>query len=284
MSLKIALCAFVFCGLSQYVDGQSKNPTNDLPGYHLVWSDEFNKDGHPDTANWSFETGFKRNHELQWYQQDNAFCKGGLCIIEAKRVHLPNPNYVAGSTDWRTNREFIDYTSTSMNTHKKHNWQYGRFIMRARIDIDAGLWPAFWTLGEHKPWPSSGEVDIMEYYRGKLLANVIFGTNRQYKAVYNSSAKPVVDFGAEWSKAFHVWEMDWDETGIRLYVDGLLLKDAKMQDIINQDGSNFNPFMQEHYILLDLALGGDNGGDPTPTQFPRTFAIDYVRVYQKNHP
>ncbi|SDP82385.1 Glycosyl hydrolases family 16 [Mucilaginibacter sp. OK268] len=249
--------------------------------YKLVWADEFNQEGAPDTTNWKFEHGFVRNHELQWYQPQNAVCHKGLLVIEAKKEHLPNAAYVAGSSDWKASREFIEYTSSSMNTRGQHSWQYGRFVMRARIDVEAGLWPAFWTLGISKPWPSNGEIDIMEYYRDKLLANIACGTAEPFKAKWYSNTKPLTSFDKNWSRKFHIWRMDWDENAISLFVDDQLLNRVELKDLVNRDGSNFNPFMQPHYILLNLALGGDNGGDPSQTKFPRSFEVDYVRVYQK---
>src|ERR1700710_1784435 len=93
---------------------QLKSETED--GYKLVWADEFNNKGAPDTTNWKYEHGFTRNHELQWSQPQNAVCHNGILTIEVKKVHLPNPNYAAGSTNWKTNREFIAYTSSSLNT------------------------------------------------------------------------------------------------------------------------------------------------------------------------
>src|SRR5437660_7617776 len=62
-------------------------------GWELVWADEFDKDGRPDPRNWNCDTGFIRNRELQWYQPDNARCKNGLLIIEARRERKRNPNY-----------------------------------------------------------------------------------------------------------------------------------------------------------------------------------------------
>lgn len=41
--------------------------------WQLVWSDEFNADGLPDTAVWSYDNGFARNGEAQWYQEGNAY-------------------------------------------------------------------------------------------------------------------------------------------------------------------------------------------------------------------
>jgi beta-glucanase (GH16 family) len=252
-----------------------------LGRYKLVWADEFNNEGAPDSTNWKYEHGFTRNNELQWYQPQNAICHNGTLTIEVKKEHRANPNYVAGSNNWKTNREFIEYTSSSLNTRGQHNWQYGRFVMRARIDVDAGLWPAFWMLGVSHPWPSNGEIDIMEYYHNKLLANIACGTVTPSKAKWYSNTKPVDSLGANWSKKFHIWRMDWDENAVSLYCDDALLNRVPLDKLVNQDGSNFNPFKQPEYMLLNLALGGDNGGDPSATKFPRKYEIDYVRVYQK---
>ena len=75
--------------------------------------------------------------------------------------------------------------------------------------------------------------------------------------------------------------MDWDEKAIRLYVDDLLLNETLLANTVNQNGTNFNPMMQPHYVLLNLALGGDNGGPLAGTTFPNRYEIDYVRVYQR---
>jgi beta-glucanase (GH16 family) len=141
----------------------------DSNGYQLVWADEFNKDGPPDTAAWGFEKGFVRNEEWQWYQQENAWCEGGFLIIEGRKETKPNPAYKPGSS-WRTAQQNIEYTSSSINTRGRQSCTYGRFVMHGRIDISAGLWPARWTLGVLGEWPSNGKINIMEYYSGKLLA------------------------------------------------------------------------------------------------------------------
>ncbi len=136
-------------------------------GYTLVWADEFNKDGAPDTSNWNYEKGFVRNEELQWYQHENASCKKGLLVIEGRKESKPKPVYEAGKVGWK-NRKNIEYTASSINTSGKHSWQYGRFKMEARIDISAGVWPGWWTLGVDGRWPANGEIDIMEYYSKKI--------------------------------------------------------------------------------------------------------------------
>jgi beta-glucanase (GH16 family) len=252
--------------------------------WKLVWADEFNVDGRPNPAKWTYERGFVRNEELQWYQPENARCEGGLLIIEGKREQKPNPGYKPGSTQWRETRPTIDYTAASLITRGLHSFQYGRFEMRGRIDTRPGLWPAFWTLGVQGEWPANGEIDIMEYYRGMLLANAAWGSGVRYKAVWDDLKKPITEFNdPQWSQNFHVWRMDWDEQWIRLYVDDELLNEVELEGTYNQDAEKKNPFRQPHYLLLNLAIGGMNGGDPAETTFPSRFEVDYVRVYQRSH-
>jgi beta-glucanase (GH16 family) len=263
---------------------QADSSTNSNPtaGFKLVWSDEFNKDGQPDPNNWTYERGFVRNQELQWYQPDNARCQNGLLIIEGRRQRKQNPRYSADSRDWRRSREYAEYTSSSLTTRRLHSWMFGRFEMRGRIDTRPGLWPAFWTLGVEGPWPGNGEIDIMEYYRGILLANAAWAAERRWAARWDDSKKPITEFNdPNWSEKFHIWRMDWDADSIKLYVDDILLNQVNLKETINKNGDGKNPFHQPHYIILNLAIGGTSGGDPSDTKFPAKLEVDYVRIYQK---
>ncbi|WEK33580.1 MAG: glycoside hydrolase family 16 protein [Candidatus Pseudobacter hemicellulosilyticus] len=250
-------------------------------GYQLVWADEFNNNGQPDPANWDYERGFVRNDELQWYQPENVACKDGLLVIEAREEKKPNPVYEAGSRDWRKKRPEINYTSSCILTRGKQSWQYGRFEMRGRIGISKGMWPAWWSLGVDKGWPANGEIDMMEYYRGKLLANIACKAGNGNAHWYSKTFSTDSLGGEAWASRFHVWRMDWTEEYIALYIDGQLLNKTPLDQLVNRDGSGFNPFKQKHYLLLNLAMGGMNGGDHTGTVFPQRFEVDYVRVYQK---
>jgi beta-glucanase (GH16 family) len=249
-------------------------------GYELVWADEFNTTGKPDSANWTYEYGFVRNEELQWYQPENAQCENGLLTIEVRKEEKPNPKYTEGNKDWR-NRQMITHTSSCILTRGKKSWQYGRFEMRGRIDISKGMWPAWWTLGIDKRWPGNGEIDIMEYYRGKLLANIACLGNNRKAEWYSNTFKTDSLGGTGWASQFHVWRMDWTKEFIALYMDDQLLNKVAVDSLVNKDGTGFNPFRQPHYMLLNFAIGGQNGGDPSTTSFPRKFEVDYVRVYQE---
>lgn len=255
-----------------------------INGMTLVFNEEFNNTGKPNSANWSYEGGFVRNNELQWYQSDNANCSGGRLLIEGRRANFPNPKYVAGSTDWRTNRQTVNYTSSCIHSRGKKSWLFGRFEIRARIDTSKGAWPAIWTLGNTKDWPSCGEIDIMEFYRinnvQTLLANVAWGTATAWQAKWDSYTRPlsqILAVDAHWPEKYHVWRMDWTNESIKLYVDNEPYNMTSLSQTINADGSN--PFLQPQYFMLNLALGS-GGGDPSTSLFPLEFEVDYVRVYQ----
>lgn len=276
----LLLCFFLFISCEK--DIQDKSISN--KEYKLVWADEFEKDGHPNPTNWNYERGFVRNKEYQWYQPQNAYCENGFLIIEGKRERIKNPNYDPKQDNWRTSRKFADYTSASVTTQGLQSWKFGRFKMRAKINTDAGLWPAFWTLGIKGPWPHNGEIDIMEYYNNAILANFAWGGQKKYHPIWDTkkiSLDSLLENDPEWVEKFHTWRMDWNEKWIKIFMDNKLLNSVDLSKTINKDSAAKNPFLQPHYLILNLAIGGTNGGDPSQTGFSVKYIIDYVRVYQK---
>jgi len=246
--------------------------------WKLVWSDEFNQNGPPDPANWVYERGFMRNQELQWYQPENAYCTNGLLILEARPEHMRNPDYVPGDTRWKKSREWIDYTSASLTTRHLHEFKYGKFELRARINTQTGSWPSFWMQGSRTNigWPARGEVDIMEYYAGQIRANLAYQSDGSAK--WSLVAKPIAGLGGDaWSNAFHIWTMEWNPTNIDLLLDGQLMNHL---DVTTADGADRgNPFHFPSFFILSQAVGS-NAGSPTNTPFPIRLEVDWVRVYQ----
>ncbi|TAM84164.1 MAG: glycoside hydrolase family 16 protein [Acidobacteria bacterium] len=257
-------------------------PTEGPPeGYRLVWQDEFNSNGRPNPANWTYEHGFVRNEEFQWYQPENAFCAAGKLIIESRRETKPNPLYREGSSDWHTSRRTAEYTSASLTTRGLHSWQYGYFVMRGRIDIRLGIWPAWWTLGISKPWPACGEIDIMEFYAGHINANVAW-ESADGSPHWVTTFKPIAGFQDPfWPHKFHLWAMEWTPDLIHLFLDGALLTSVDLSQTLDAQHDGFNPFHQPAYMILNQAIGGQSGGNPEHTHFPSRFEVDYVRVYQQ---
>lgn len=278
---------FQSCGRQNFLERPDSHAPKALEGMKLVWHDEFNTEGGPDSKVWKHENGFVRNYELQWYQPENAHCKNGVLLIEGKRTDLPNPNYVLDSKDWKKNRPKITFTSSSINTRGNKEWLFGTFIIRAKIDTTLGAWPAIWTLGVKEPWPSNGEIDIMEFYRTKtgspiVLGNVAWGTDKLNVAKWDDARIPLSNFtkkNKNWAHQFHIWRMDWDKNSIKIYLDDELVNETALSETLNPDGKN--PFMQPHYFLLNLAIGGDNGGQPREITESMKYEVDYLRVYQK---
>ena len=275
----------------------------DLPpppeaGWSEVWSDTFETDGAPDPANWVYETGFVRNREAQLYRPENVVCRDGLLVIEARRERVANPAFDAAApeSDWKRVREFAEYTSGSIKTMGRHAWRYGRFEMRGRIDIRPGLWPAFWTVGAGtpespaRPWPRNGEIDIMEFFRGLLLANAAWASETPGRAAWDDVKIPIGEFATRsgfesaeaWAGAFHLWRMDWDAESIRLFCDGHLLNEIDLSKTVNRSEDGANPLREPHHLILNLAIGGTSGGDPSGTEFPARFEVDWVRVLSRD--
>lgn len=288
--LILSLLGLLFAG-SAFAQTPSKEANKYRnEGYRLVWSDEFSVDGRPDPRKWSYEKGFERNHEAQYYQRENVECRDGLLVFEGRREKRISFEYNPNGRSWDQKPLYAEYTSASINTRNKFSFLYGRMEVRAKIPTSKGAWPAIWLLGVRNSWPHNGEIDVMEYYHIKgephILANAAWGGKAQWQAIWDDEKIHYSHFtqkDAAWGEKFHIWRMDWDEEAIRIYLDGELLNEIPLSETINQGtrAKGFNPFTQEQYILLNLAMGGDNGGPIDDKALPMHYEVDYVRVYQR---
>jgi beta-glucanase (GH16 family) len=250
--------------------------------WELVWCDEFNKSGPPDPERWSYESGFVRNEELQYYTaKENARVENGRLIIEARKERFPNARHLPGSPDWRRSREFAEYTSASLTTQGKAQWKYGRIEVRARVPQGRGVWPAIWMLGTNKPavgWPRCGEIDIMEYvgFQPHLIhANV---HTAKYNHVLRTGKGKQITVKAPFQD-FHTYAINWHADRIEFFVNEENFFTYKKEPDATED---VWPFDRPFYLILNLAIGGGWGGKEgiDDTIFPQRFEIDYVRVYK----
>ena len=155
--------------------------------WKLVWSDEFDKPGLPDPGKWSYEIGFIRNHEAQYYTRErpeNARVENGMLVIEARKEPFKNPDFkppADGQTRPRRGQEIAEYTSASLTTRGKAAWREGRVEVRAKLPKGRGTWPAIWMLGTNinqTGWPGCGEIEYhgMRRFRpGVIQAHVHTG-------------------------------------------------------------------------------------------------------------
>ncbi len=115
----------------------------------------------------------------------------------------------------------------------------------------------------------------MEFYQGKCLFNVMDGNQKWTTKTQSISSLG----GARWSEAFHVWTLVWDSLSIDLSLDG---ERINQYVVANADGTGpdgSNPFRRPGYFLVNQALGGTNGGDPSKTSFPVDFRVDWIRMH-----
>jgi beta-glucanase (GH16 family) len=248
--------------------------------WKLVWSDEFNKPGAPDPAKWTFEEGYIRNREAQYYRPENARVENGSLVIDVRKEQFPNPKYQQGSEDWRR-VQFAEYTSASLTTEGKASWTYGRFEIRAKFPRGRGIWPAIWTLGTNRRtagWPTCGEIDIAEYFAhtaDELTANVHM---KKYNHAIGTGKGAKTTLRAPWED-FHVYALEWTPEKMEFFVDG-----RKYFEFANEhSGPEAWPFDQPQYLILNVAVGGSAGGKHgiDPSIWPQKMEIDYVRVYQR---
>lgn len=292
------LMLFVNMPVQDPTKPDTKNPQTVVDGMKLVWNDEFNEKGKVDDSKWTFENGFQRNHEEQWYQSDNASLDGqGNLLIVGRKETVHNPWYQTGSSDWKKNRETAEYTSASLQS--KFTYKYGKVLVRAKIPTASGAWPAIWQVGNTGEWPLGGEIDMLEFYPSNgspaIHANYCWGSDKRWSGNWQSVIKPLsyfTDKDKDWCSKYHVWCLDWDESTLKISIDGELINEISTSKTYNGnggggwDGGQNNPFYNDlknfgDLIWLNLAIGGDNGGKIDDSAFPMKYYIDYVRVYQK---
>ena len=237
----------------------------------LVWSDEFNQDGLPDQNKWTFEKGYVRNNELQYYtvaRLENARMENGHLILTARNDSLT------------INGEVYPITSAAINTSGKQDWTCGRIEVRAKMPSSLGTWPAIWMLGSNirkVDWPACGEIDIMEHV-GYMPDTVHFNVHTdKYNHVKKTGKGMQVPYKGVYND-FHVYAVEWFKDRIDWYMD-----DQKVFTYANDGtGTESWPFDQPQYLILNLAFGGAWGGSRGVdiTTLPQEFLIDYVRVFQ----
>lgn len=245
-------------------------PTSSSVTWTQVWGDEFDGQGLPNPAKWSYETGGDGwgNQEQQYYTREdtaNARLENGHLLIEARKESY----------------EGRSYTSARLNSEA--SWKYGRFVIRAKLPAGIGTWPALWMLADEDTygdqyWPDNGEIDIMEhvgYDEGMVHGTVHTEAFNHIDDTERTASTTVPDA----TSAFHTYAMEWTPNEIRVFVDGT--RYFTFQNRPQYDWQEW-PFDQKFHLLMNIAVGGTWGGAEgiDDSAFPTRMAIDYVRVYK----
>ncbi len=234
--------------------------------YQLVWQDEFDATGKPDTAKWGYEYGQIRNQEAQYYTDSlkNARIEKGHLILEAHKEQI----------------DAAAYTSASITTKEIAEWTYGKIEVSAKLPKGKGMWPAIWMLSanwEEVGWPKSGEIDIMEHVG--FEKDTIYGT--VHTEAYNhtkGTEKGGSTFITDPYSEFHTYSVEWTPEKINFLLDGEVY-----QQFVNEHKTTDEwPFDQPFHLKLNIAVGGTWGGlkGIDDSIFPQQMVVDYVRVFQ----
>ena len=244
--------------------------------WQLIWADEFNYSGLPDSARWGYDVGGHGwgNQELQYYtegRKDNARVENGRLIIEARR----------------DNWDGHEYTSARLISKGKGDWTYGRFEVKAKLPSGRGTWPAIWMLPSLKSygeggWPDNGEIDIMEHVG--FDPDVIHASVHT-KAYYPSiGTQKTAKINVRTARTeYNVYAVEWTPEEIRGYVNEQHYFTFRNERLTNE-GSDYKnwPFDKPFHLILNIAVGGGWGGAQGVDQsiWPQRMEIDYVRIYQ----
>ena len=240
--------------------------------YELVWSDEFDYSGLPDSTKWGYDTEGNEagwgNKESQWYteaDEENARVEDGVLKITALR------------------KDAGDKQFTSARLLSKADWKYGKFEIRVKLPEGLGTWPAIWMMPggwsfNDGGWPGVGEIDIMEHVGYDF--GTVHGTihTEAYNHSIGTQQGKSIDV-ENVSTEFHVYSINWTENEIIWYVDGEEYYQFKNQNKTYKEW----PFDKKFHLIMNIAIGGNWGGqkgiDPNLTE--ATMEIDYVRIYQR---
>ncbi len=227
---------------------------------NLVWEDNFDTNGAPNPANWTYDLGTGTNgwgnNESQTYtnSSNNVIVEDGYLKITAISTGGGN------------------YTSARIKSENLFEFTYGRVEVRAKLPQGGGTWPAIWMLGANYDtieWPACGEIDIMEHVGNSQ--NQIHGT-LHYPGNSGGNANGASTMVPTASTEFHNYTVDWSPTAIRILVDDLVY--------FTFPNTATTPFNSDFFLILNVAMGGNFGGTIDPSFTQSTMEIDYVRVYQ----
>lgn len=262
------------------VETPSKLTEADLlkQGYQLKWQDNF--DGNfLNRADWNVELHEKGWVNSEW--QEYVDSDKNIQVKDGKLLIKPVETVNADGTR--------SYTSGRINTQGKHDFKYGYFECRAKVPTGKGYLPAFWMMPTDEnlygQWPKCGEIDIMEVMGQET--NKAYGTIHYGEPHDQSQGTCTVDAKNNFADQYHTYACDWEPGKITWYIDGV--KFHEESDWFSAKSGQGEvaypaPFDQPFYMILNLAVGGSWVGypDDSTTYADQQFAVDYVKVYQKD--
>lgn len=276
-ALSFCLCCAVITGCKTDDSGMAASTPVEggafVPeGYNLVWNDEFDVPGLPDTTRWGYQVGGHgwTAKERQMYTEanpENVRIQEGILRITAQYKE-----------DGRRNK----FTSTRLVTKKKAMFEEGYFEIRAKFPEGKGLRSAFWMVGDTVSkigWPNAGEINLVEHY-GKLPTVVGAAVQTPDFFWSEKGQKGTSKIIKTATSEFHVYSCEWTKDYLKFAVDGEVFWTYFP---LPGRGRMGYPFRWPFYMVANVSVGGIRNGKESVAQdiFPASMYLDYVRVYQK---
>ena len=259
----------------------------------LLWSDEFTgtAGSSPSSTYWSMRTGDGcsvgncgwGNRELEFYETSANKLDGstdGVLNITASKL----PDTTSLRCAYPTSNSPCQWSSGKIESRDKVSFSYGYLEARVQVPAGAGTWPAFWTLGTNigsVSWPRCGEIDIMEAFGKypKVQQGTAHMANPSGQDAYYYGQIPMPE---ALSAGYHTFGVNWQPTRLDWYIDGYLFYSLSKSSV----GNNAWPFdstatgaTPKAYAILNLAIGGNLGGDVASGLTSAVMKVDYVRYY-----
>jgi beta-glucanase (GH16 family) len=252
-----------------------------VPNYALAWEDEFTGTVLNTTYWHPVQHGDVDNGELQFYtdREKNISVSNGYLWL---RAH--DETYV-GTGPWMSGTKTSEYTSGKVQGEGKITFQYGKIESRMKLPRGEGTWPAFWMLGDNifdagVGWPRCGEIDIMEH--AHVLDNIGAAIHTEAYNHADGTQKTGTYIISDYDTAFHTYGVEWTTNKLAFYVDDDIFFTVTKEALGSTEEEW--PFDQPFWLILNLAVGGAWGGDPTGGDYPYTLEVDWVRVYEDQGP
>jgi len=231
----------------------------------VTWEENFNQSSGFDTTRWSKIPRGKSNWDRHMSDWDSCYTmRDGKLVLRG----IINTG-IASDT--------AKYLTGGISTKGKVGFGFGRLEIRAKLNNAQGAWPAFWMMAQNVKYPKGGEIDIMEHLN---YDSIVYQT---VHSTYTIDLK-IKDNPKHYATArinpgeFNTYAVEKYKDSVVFYVNG---NRTFAYPRIKTDKPDQFPYADgDHYLLLDMQLGGGWVGKVDLAQLPVEMEIDWVRFYR----
>lgn len=227
----------------------------------------------------TWEENFDRLDETRWtkiprgpsdWNRHMSFFDSLFAIRDGKLV-------LRGINNTTQSQDTAKVLTGGVYTKDKVGFGFGRLEIRAKLGKATGAWPAFWLLGQGRKYPDGGEIDIMEHLN---YDSIVYQTVHSYYTITLNEKKNPPHGGTAIINPndFNTYAVEKYQDSVVFYVND---KRTFAYPRIKTEKQGQFPYAEgDHYLLLDMQLGGSWVGKVNPADLPVEMEIDWVRFYQ----